>query len=190
MSEQSGAVQASSQLYMDAIDILADQDDGKEGLSGDLFRQAIGVLGYPFLILTCSAFDACTEVLHLSAREFTLSMLGQEEPLGVPPIIQAFRTVLMSAAAFYSWGDQVGKVCGGSGPSDALCGCLRQTGVAALQSLSERSHHMALCPGCSTSLGYPAGGHPSYRSTLRFSSPHLSLLCAAVSLASGSLQHE
>ena len=35
-------MQASSQLYMDAIDILADQEEGKEGLSGDLFRQAIG----------------------------------------------------------------------------------------------------------------------------------------------------
>ena len=37
------ATQASSQLYMDAIDILADQDEGKEALSGDLFRQAIGM---------------------------------------------------------------------------------------------------------------------------------------------------
>ena len=35
-------MQAASQLYMDAIDILADQEEGKEGLSGDLFRQAIG----------------------------------------------------------------------------------------------------------------------------------------------------
>ena len=37
-------MQASSQLYTDAIDILADQDEGKEGLSGDLFRQTIGKL--------------------------------------------------------------------------------------------------------------------------------------------------
>lgn len=36
-------MQASSQLYMDAINTLADQDEGKEGLSGDLFRQAIGM---------------------------------------------------------------------------------------------------------------------------------------------------
>ena len=106
-------------------------------------------------------------------------MHGQQEPLGIPPIGQAFRTVLMSTAAFSSWGDQVGKVCGGSVPSDALCGCLRQTGVAALQSLSERSHHMALCPGCSTSLSYLAGGHPLYRSTFRCPSPHLSRLYAA-----------
>jgi len=63
-------------------------------------------------------------IFQLENSSPTLSMLGQQESLGGPPINQAFRTVLMSTAAFYSWGDQVGKVCGGSGPSDALCGCL------------------------------------------------------------------
>ena len=46
-------MQASSQLYMDAINILADQDEGKEGLSGDLFRQAIGM--HNPLALACGA---------------------------------------------------------------------------------------------------------------------------------------
>lgn len=40
--------QASSQLYMDAVEAL--EDDGKEGLAGDLFRQAIGTS--PFLGLS------------------------------------------------------------------------------------------------------------------------------------------
>ena len=82
VSEQSGAVQASSQLYMDAIDILADQDDGKEGLSGDLFRQAIGVLGYPLPIFTPSALEACTEVLHFPAGELK-SRLEHAWPAGI-----------------------------------------------------------------------------------------------------------
>lgn len=45
-------MQASSQLYIDAIDILADQDEGKQALSGDIFRQAIGMhnLPYPLLV--------------------------------------------------------------------------------------------------------------------------------------------
>lgn len=42
------AMQVSSQLYMDAINILADQDEGKEALSGDLFRQAIGMCPFMF----------------------------------------------------------------------------------------------------------------------------------------------
>ena len=58
-------MQAASQLYMDAIEILADQDEGKEALSGDLFRQAVGESS-ELCAQTQSAYMA---VVHVPSRE-------------------------------------------------------------------------------------------------------------------------
>ena len=65
------AMQASSQLYMDAINILADQDEGKEALSGDLFRQAIGMHRPP-----APCMPDCTVMLYSQA----LSLLCKTPP--------------------------------------------------------------------------------------------------------------
>ncbi|CAL5222070.1 g4371 [Coccomyxa viridis] len=69
--------EASSQLYMDAINILADQDEGKEALSGDLFRQAIAgeirLAKYPEAVALLMRFAAACDSLGLRPCKAYLS---------------------------------------------------------------------------------------------------------------------
>ena len=158
-------MQASSQLYMDAIDILADQDEGKEGLSGDLFRQAIGKLQR-----CCSRACDVPEVgmdLIFSEQEVSQLILSppnlRHQHMSTGPGWHCRHCVCSSSSehenAWCSWGDQAGEVPRGCQPTDALCSRQRQAGLAALQSLPERCHCLALCPGRCPGLGHSAGAH-------------------------------
>ena len=162
------AVQASSQLYMDAIDILADQEEGKEGLSGDLFRQAIGMHNFSCLLHVLPYVTLKPEALRITCRKArrcradifilvatAMGVAQQEMSLAAPS----------DHGAVCSWGDQTSQVSRSCGATDALCRCLRQAGLAALQSLPECSHHMALRSGWSTGLVNSAG--PNHHEHLR-----------------------
>lgn len=67
-------LQAASQLYKDAVDIVEEEEDGKQGLASDLFRQAIGTISTSSFLEYCGLVSISEQKSDSTSLFFDVGM--------------------------------------------------------------------------------------------------------------------